>query len=107
MGKDQSAAPGGDKSDSSLYFLLVLLVLGFLSKALWPWITRARYFWWTHSHQLILCFWFCSGVFLLIALARFWNHSIETQSEKAITDADDSSVYLGDDTQTKKPIHLK
>ncbi len=99
--KDQK--PGGGDASYQLMLVGILILLAVLNKA-WP---RMLHFWHMHKVTIILSV----GLFAVAAIAVFgvkaWNWYAKKCQEQGITEADETSVYLGTDTDTNRFAHLK
>lgn len=107
MSKDKAPASGGSGDGHLLWPLLILLLLLFASKVLGPWFIGAQSFWILHHHKIVLCLGALAFTTVGLGIATLRNRWIDWHSQAAVLEKDESSIFLGHDSETKRPIHLK
>lgn len=92
-------------SDASYQFMLVgiLILLAILNK-MWP---KMLYFWQIHKITIVVSIGLIMFTAITVLGVKAWNWYAKKCQEQGITEADETSVYLGTDTDTHRLVHLK
>lgn len=92
-----------DDAKGQLVFFGVILLLALLMKA-WPKICN---FWEIHKTTILLVSVLGATSILILGGVKLWNWFVARAEEKSITEEDETSVYLGIDTECSRQVHLK
>jgi len=103
MSADKTDKKPGADHQTQLYLVGLLLLLAILSKV-WP---KIYLFWENHRITILLSLGLV--VFAVVSLLgiKLWNWYAKRAQENGVTEADDTSVCLGVDTETGQPVHMK
>jgi hypothetical protein len=101
MSKDKIDKPGD--SQGQLYLVGLLLLLAVMSKV-WP---KLAFLWEVHKFTIILSLWAGALSLLALGLGAVWNWYAKRSQENGITEKDSTSVLLGNDAGSGRPVHLK
>ena len=101
MSQDKKDKPGDGQNQ--LYLVGLLLLLAIMNKV-WP---KIVYFFDLHRVTIMLSIAMALFSALAFGIAWLWNWYAKREQENGITAEDSTSVFLGTDTQSGRPAHLK
>ena len=105
--KKSSSDAQGPAGDSLLYAILLCFICGGIYKLLAPVLLAIDHF--VHAHTLAI---FCTKIILIffslaLLILALRNRYVRKASQSAITAKDDTSIFIGQEKNEKKPIHIK